>query len=80
MENKIIDAEVVETANNKKEGKALGICSIIFALLVGVIGLALGIIGLCIYKKDGLPWKLALIGTTAAATNMLLGLMLTVLA
>lgn len=35
----------------KSEGKAMGICAIIFGALGGWLGLLFGIIGLCIYKE-----------------------------
>lgn len=34
-----------------KEGKAIGICAIIFGALGGFIGLVLGIVGLNVYKE-----------------------------
>ncbi|HPG91809.1 MAG TPA: hypothetical protein PK675_00180 [Clostridia bacterium] len=34
-----------------KEGKALGVCAIVFGALGGWLGLILGIIGLSIYKE-----------------------------
>ncbi|HRX14446.1 MAG TPA: zinc ribbon domain-containing protein [Eubacteriales bacterium] len=34
-----------------KEGKAIGICAIIFGALGGLIGLVLGIVGLNVYKE-----------------------------
>jgi len=39
------------TKENKKEGKALGVCAIVFGVLGGWLGLVLGIIGLSIYKE-----------------------------
>lgn len=38
-------------ANVKPEGKALGICAIIFSVLGGWLGLVLSIVGLCNYKE-----------------------------
>ena len=38
-------------ANVKPEGKALGICAIIFSVLGGWLGLIFSIVGLCSYKE-----------------------------
>lgn len=39
------------TAEIKKEGKALGVCAIVFGAFGGFLGLILGIIGLNVYKE-----------------------------
>lgn len=36
----------------EKEGKALGVCSIVFAFISSFVGVILGIIGLCTYKTN----------------------------
>ncbi len=37
---------------NVQEGKAIGICSIVFAVLSPIVGLILGIVGRNVYKKE----------------------------
>jgi len=55
--SEIIDDAVIctncgcPTKENKKEGKAIGICAIIFGALGGLIGLVLGLVGLSVYKE-----------------------------
>ena len=59
------------------EGKALGVCSIIFGILMPMIGLICGIIGVCTYKEES-NRKLAIIGLVIAAVEIVLGVVLSI--
>lgn len=59
--------------NDIDNKKALGYCSIGSAIGFALIGLILGIVGLCLYAPKSAGWKLSLIGVIIATINMISG-------
>lgn len=54
------------------KSKTLAICSIVFALLIAVVGLILGLIGVYKYENKSTGWTLSLIGVILASANMII--------
>lgn len=61
----------VVTSNNNK--KTLGVCSIVFAVLFALIGIILGIIGICRYPVKSTGWWLSIIGLSLGSMNSVIG-------
>jgi hypothetical membrane protein len=54
------------------KSKTLAICSIVFALLIAIVGLILGLIGVYKYENKSTGWILSLVGVILAAANMII--------
>lgn len=60
----------------KKKSNALAVCSIVFSVLFGIVGLILGIIGANSYE-DGTSGKtMSILAIVLSCLNMFLGLIL----
>jgi hypothetical protein len=73
MSKEINNNNAAVIANNKK---ALGVCSIVFAILIALIGIILGIIGICRYPVKSTGWWLSIIGLSLGVMNSAIGLIL----
>lgn len=60
-------------ANNKK---TLGVCSIVFAVLFALVGIILGVIGICRYPIKSTGWWLSIVGLSLGTLNSAIGLIL----
>ena len=63
---------VIDNTNKK----TLGVCSIVFAVLLALIGVILGIIGICRYPVKSTGWWLSIIGLSLGAMNSVIGFIL----
>lgn len=61
---------VMEQKQNKK---ALGICAVVFAIFIAVVGVVLGATGLVRYPQRTTGWWLCWAATLIGAANMILG-------
>lgn len=66
----------MENNTNKSSSFVMAIIGLAMAPIVAVVGLIIGIIGLCHYEKKSTGWIISLVATSVAATNMVIGLIL----
>ena len=74
MSKEIITNNTAVITNDNK--KTLGVCSIVFAVLIALVGIILGIIGICRYPVKSTGWWLSIIGLSLGVMNSTIGLIL----
>ena len=73
MREELAANDTTVIANNKK---TLGVCSIVFAVLIALVGIVLGIIGICRYPIKSTGWWLSIIGLALGVMNSAIGFIL----
>lgn len=68
----------MENNTNKPSSSSfvMAIIGLAMAPIIAIVGLIIGIIGLCHYEKRSTGWIVSLVATSVAATNMFIGLLL----